>query len=414
MRTKYESKYTEQELDDAVSLLDKSWIQVEVSNGIPNEGIVAMPGKKYIAINKYPQFNTLSSSNCTYTSYASSLGYDYPLYKNYATFGINSVVNGTAKANSKGTVDLLLTANHIYYVTSFIDGVNSNGITHGVQIELKSSPYTPYLSYSKNSLDAVQISMWGTVGSNNVVFAFYANMTNQAKASDVYFGRNSIIDLTETFGAGNEPSKEWCDTHIYMYGPTGGYRSSIVLDDPDEDHLNQFDNVVNTLDNNGKCLINLPGFDTWTVCTQYIANSNVNVNSFYEHIDVNKVKRYYIELPYIEKYTNGTNIIVPIYGYISAKNFVVYLYYEVDNHLVKINDELSSTVKYYIFKKAVGDGEGWNYYKDYISNSNKCVASGNMAYNDVIATYYASYSALSAGNEYICFSIVNGYDTVVS
>ena len=31
---------------------------------------------------------------------------------------------------------------------------------------------------------------------------------------------NEVIDLTESFGAGNEPSKEWCDANIDYFDGT--------------------------------------------------------------------------------------------------------------------------------------------------------------------------------------------------
>jgi hypothetical protein len=35
-----------------------------------------------------------------------------------------------------------------------------------------------------------------------------------------YFGNVMAINLTKVFGAGNEPSKEWCDNNIKYYGGT--------------------------------------------------------------------------------------------------------------------------------------------------------------------------------------------------
>lgn len=40
-----------------------------------------------------------------------------------------------------------------------------------------------------------------------------------------YFDNVMLIDLTETFGSGNEPNKEWCDSHIrYFDGTTTIYK----------------------------------------------------------------------------------------------------------------------------------------------------------------------------------------------
>lgn len=42
---------------------------------------------------------------------------------------------------------------------------------------------------------------------------------------NAYFDGFTIIDLTETFGSGNEPDKEWCDRNIdYFDGTTTIYK----------------------------------------------------------------------------------------------------------------------------------------------------------------------------------------------
>lgn len=40
-----------------------------------------------------------------------------------------------------------------------------------------------------------------------------------------YFDNLLFVDLTETFGEGNEPDKEWCDNHIdYFDGSSTIYK----------------------------------------------------------------------------------------------------------------------------------------------------------------------------------------------
>lgn len=50
---------------------------------------------------------------------------------------------------------------------------------------------------------------------NWTVRNFYVNMSPVAYVDDLV-----IIDLTETFGAGNEPDKDWCDKHITFFDGT--------------------------------------------------------------------------------------------------------------------------------------------------------------------------------------------------
>lgn len=42
--------------------------------------------------------------------------------------------------------------------------------------------------------------------------------TAQGSSNSVFFDAVFLVDLTEAFGAGKEPSKEWCDTHIFYEG----------------------------------------------------------------------------------------------------------------------------------------------------------------------------------------------------
>lgn len=45
------------------------------------------------------------------------------------------------------------------------------------------------------------------------------------KSGIIYFDGLLVIDLTATFGTGNEPDKEWCDNHIdYFNGTTTIYK----------------------------------------------------------------------------------------------------------------------------------------------------------------------------------------------
>ena len=48
---------------------------------------------------------------------------------------------------------------------------------------------------------------------------------NHGVDSKAYFDDVIFIDLTETFGAGNEPSQDWCDKHInYFEGTSTIYK----------------------------------------------------------------------------------------------------------------------------------------------------------------------------------------------
>lgn len=55
---------------------------------------------------------------------------------------------------------------------------------------------------------------------------FRLDYDNSGTAGTVWYAGTILIDLTEEFGSGNEPTKEWCDlnftyTEGKVYGPTG-------------------------------------------------------------------------------------------------------------------------------------------------------------------------------------------------
>ena len=43
---------------------------------------------------------------------------------------------------------------------------------------------------------------------------------NNYTSNEVWYDGLILIDLTETFGAGNEPSQEWCDENINWFDGT--------------------------------------------------------------------------------------------------------------------------------------------------------------------------------------------------
>lgn len=63
-----------------------------------------------------------------------------------------------------------------------------------------------------------------TTGSYQLRFDFNNNKT----AGGIYFACPMLIDLTATFGAGKEPTKDWCDTNIPFTISSG----NIYLDKP--------------------------------------------------------------------------------------------------------------------------------------------------------------------------------------
>lgn len=250
---KYNSVYNGDKLNSTIKLIENNWIQLQVINGAPNSTLRLIPGSKFILTNEISNTSSWTTTNSTYYVYTEDSTFQYP---NYDVL----VVNCSSASNSKLTCTVSSVSSHIYYFQAFVDGLNSNGVNHGIQIESSSDANTVYASSFTTNLDAIMMSCRGTVDTSSIKVALYANKSSTIATSEVHFGRFALVDLTYCFGVGKEPTKEWCDSHINFYSPDGYYNSSIII----TDNKNGFSDIITTLDNTGSCLVNLPGFDTWS------------------------------------------------------------------------------------------------------------------------------------------------------
>lgn len=135
----------------------------------------------------------------------------------YSSTGVNSVYINAIDANEKAiqyvNSEITLKANHLYYfamegyVTSYTSGLSTFG---SLVNSVKHIGFEPAILNKWQRLSDVITT---TNDSTNVdirfgqVFAF--DCVYQAYMDDIM-----LIDLTETFGSGNEPTKEWCDQNI--------------------------------------------------------------------------------------------------------------------------------------------------------------------------------------------------------
>ena len=397
MNTKYNSQYTGEELNTAVGLLDRSWIQLEISGGTPGKTVTVTPGRNYIAT------NIISSTSLTSTSYWTKNNCSYSLYSRdtatqYRNYDV--IIATSSGSEARLTRNLTLNTDSIYYLQAFVDGVNSNESIHGIRIEDASDPSKVYMSYMSNNLNAMRITCRGKVGNGSTKLALCVNVTDidpvqtrgtrasgnvgycstcgdtysysvayeywtpkihairhwcsncgydqtggaysedhtfnyygtctkcgyydasrdngtyndyQSSSSytghsssssssssyqtsvdntiEVHFGRLAMLNLTSCFGAGNEPSHEWCDDHIDFYLENGKYHSALLI----KDDNSKYQTITGTFDNNGKCLVNLPGFGYWTVGVENETSGEILTDT-YNQIEVNEVKRYFVQL----------------------------------------------------------------------------------------------------------------------
>lgn len=103
--------------------------------------------------------------------------------------------------------------NHKYYISAYMRGSSSNKAS---SIGL----YALAFGYSTNQVD-VTTNDW-VLGSNIIAptnngtnFTLRVpNNTDDLAGNIGYFKNIKLFDLTEMFGAGNEPTKEWCDINL--------------------------------------------------------------------------------------------------------------------------------------------------------------------------------------------------------
>lgn len=282
---KYNSQYDGEELNNSVTALDKSWIQLEVTGGYPGDELLLTPGATVILTNKIP-YNVASSLD-SWTKLNVNNGSVYSENKSvqYPNYDLFIIPSSSTSGKSKITYTVSTTPNHVYYLQVFVDGLNSNNIDHGIGLESTSGAI--YISSTKNDLTPLTMSCYYKASNdvNNMNIALYARATSTNTTNEVHFGRLTLVDLTVSFGAGYEADKKWCDEHIDIYSPDGQYKAGETLSLKSE-----FSDIIKYFDNDGKCLFNLPGFATWF---PRLSSSiyNVDIGSQAQYI-VDTVKKY--------------------------------------------------------------------------------------------------------------------------
>ncbi len=153
---------------------------------------------------------------------------NYKCYNTCPTISNNYKLYGSSSVNSKSTLGqselalmpktpVALVTNHKYYLA-----INTN-----------------YVSFTQGYKVAFYVADLGTIignsNSNWQISSVIATSNQSASISDIrvgkcfghtdviydaYFDGARIIDLTATFGSGNEPDKVWCDSHIKFFDGT--------------------------------------------------------------------------------------------------------------------------------------------------------------------------------------------------
>ena len=148
--------------------------------------------------------------------------------------GNNSIkltVNSQFTSNNQIYFLLNSQTNHQYYFSAY---TNTNAVSTDSLTRITFSPGESWawLKYSQSTTQYKDVWKKHSVLYNNESYsslkariAFGGNPSGTT-IGDYYFVDDVIVvDLTETFGAGNEPSKEWCDDNItYFDGTTKIYK----------------------------------------------------------------------------------------------------------------------------------------------------------------------------------------------
>lgn len=122
---------------------------------------------------------------------------------------------GSAEDTHNTTANIALNNTHQYYASIYgWQDTKTNGARVGF--------YWPVAEPSFNdNLPIGEAGRWNRYSAinnrssfSNGSYPFRVDWNNNGVAGTIYFDGCMLIDLTAEFGAGNEPTKEWCDDHI--------------------------------------------------------------------------------------------------------------------------------------------------------------------------------------------------------
>lgn len=204
---------------------DKAWCDTHLNYF---DGTIYISKDGYVANNmvKDPAFKQNFTDNYDVINYSSTNGTAYG-WAQYPFFGdshykkqnfvylIGSENVPEMYVESKFKLPVI--SNHKYYCSMMVLLNFENAKT----VEI----YFPYAPPYPNVLEVIYTFKWTKVSgitqhADNFMSKWCFDMNNGGEASIVWFTEMICIDLTETFGAGNEPSKEWCDANIPFFEGT--------------------------------------------------------------------------------------------------------------------------------------------------------------------------------------------------
>lgn len=135
-------------------------------------------------------------------------------FKKSGQQSLSIITHNTSENKVAQNVSLKL--NHIYYMSESIYLNNTNSGKINVYLNDANS-------FGNITFGTLRSKKWNNVSSIFTVtkagtYSFNAAILNDI--NNIYIDNTLLIDLTDTFGSGNEPTLEWCDTHISYFDTT--------------------------------------------------------------------------------------------------------------------------------------------------------------------------------------------------
>lgn len=173
-------------------------------------------------------FETGSMNGWNYSSnqYTAEFVTEDSVSGNYSLKMTNKLVH---KDNQQAYQIITAEVGHVYYGTAYINANVADTARTYTRITFSPGTDWTWLLYSDSTSDSKNIwkkhSLWYSNPSYEALkfrIAIGGNSTNGSTIGDYYSMDNAmVLDLTAIYGAGNEPSKEWCDENIQYFDGVG-------------------------------------------------------------------------------------------------------------------------------------------------------------------------------------------------
>lgn len=137
--------------------------------------------------------------------------------------GTTSVKEKVVKTNTSITLD----NTHIYYTRCY----GYQETTSSGSIDFYWPIAEPYIAVGISAKSAGHWQMYSGLNHRNTFengdYLFRIDFNNNYVASDMYISSPMLIDLTACFGAGKEPTKDWCDEFIPFFSGTESFNTLV-------------------------------------------------------------------------------------------------------------------------------------------------------------------------------------------